>query len=330
MSHSGYSGPTRSQASGLKSQGRVYQKSSAQSQFGNGTVMTSGTVVYGLDNDYGKSADGILKIFQIFFGLLGWALLAALPYHEEIFVQGHTGVFHAALAILVIVWLITIFTYIFRLAGWCSENKTVMQMIATKGLLVQNLICCILMIIGGVLLVNNCKKFDMGQNVFSYGYGGSRNSYNNDRSYDADQFQGADGFNMQDRGSCSGINMLSPYCMRYPMKCKQFADECIELARGGQSNKYYHTAIVSVVFIFLTAILYLLGAILICKKEGADWLPGGDEDGENDVSFNQFDLNQSLNRNSWKKSRNQSRAVEGSIVNGQPNGNSTLKSNHLI
>ena len=95
--------------------------------------MTSGTVVYGLDNDYGKSADGILKIFQIFFGLLGWALLAALPYHEEIFVQGHTGVFHAALAILVIVWLITIFTYIFRFAGWCSENKTVMQMIATKG-----------------------------------------------------------------------------------------------------------------------------------------------------------------------------------------------------
>ena len=75
-------------------------------------------------------------------------------------------------------------------------------------------------------------------------------------------------------------------------------------------NKYYHTAIVSVVFIFLTAILYLVGAILICKKEGSDWLPGGDEDGENDVSFNQFDLNQSLNRNSWKKSRNQSRAVE--------------------
>ena len=101
--------------------------------------MTSGTVVYGLDNEYGKSADGILKIFQIFFGLLGWALLAALPYHEEIFVQGHTGVFHAALAILVITWLITIFTYIFRFAGWCSENKTVMQMIATKGLFYSNL-----------------------------------------------------------------------------------------------------------------------------------------------------------------------------------------------
>ena len=81
-------------------------------------------------------------------------------------------------------------------------------------------------------------------------------------------------------------------------------------------NKYYHTAIVSVVFIFLTAILYLVGAILICKKEGSDWLPGGDEDGENDVSFNQFDLNQSLNRNSWKKSRNQSRAVEVSDAFG--------------
>lgn len=77
------------------------------------------------------------------------------------------------------------------------------------------------------------------QNVFSYGYGGSRSNYNNDRSYDADQYQGADGFNMQDRGSCSGINMLSPYCMRYPMKCKQFADECIELARGGQSKFHF-------------------------------------------------------------------------------------------
>ena len=63
------------------------------------------------------------------------------------------------------------------------------------------------------------------------------------------------------------------------------------------------------VFIFLTAILYLIGAIIICTKEGSDWLPGGDEDG-NDISFNQHDLYQSLNRNSWKKSRNQSRAIE--------------------
>ena len=39
------------------------------------------------------------------------------------------------------------------------------------GLLVQNLLCCIFMIIAGVLLVNNCKKFDMGQvirNQFLY------------------------------------------------------------------------------------------------------------------------------------------------------------------
>ena len=35
------------------------------------------------------------------------------------------------------------------------------------GLLVQNLICCIFMIIGGVLLVNNCKKFDMGQVILN-------------------------------------------------------------------------------------------------------------------------------------------------------------------
>ena len=35
--------------------------------------------------------------------------------------------------------------------------------IVILGLLVQNLLCCIFMIIGGVLLVNNCKKFDMGQ-----------------------------------------------------------------------------------------------------------------------------------------------------------------------
>ena len=37
------------------------------------------------------------------------------------------------LALVVISWLITIFTYAFRFAGCCTENKAVMQMIQVKG-----------------------------------------------------------------------------------------------------------------------------------------------------------------------------------------------------
>ena len=52
-------------------------------------------------------------------------------------------------------------------------------------------------------------------------------------------------YHPSDKGSCSNFNMLSVHCIRYPDKCKQFAEECIKLATGGQDNKYYHTAVVS-------------------------------------------------------------------------------------
>ena len=69
------------------------------------------------------------------FGLLGWCLLASLPYYEEIYIGGrdNEAVFHVTLALVVIAWLITIFTYAFRFAGCCTENKAVMQMIQVKG-----------------------------------------------------------------------------------------------------------------------------------------------------------------------------------------------------
>ena len=57
-------------------------------QFSNRTMSTSGgTVVYGCDSAYGKSADGILKIIQITLGFLAWAMFASLPYYKEVFVQ---------------------------------------------------------------------------------------------------------------------------------------------------------------------------------------------------------------------------------------------------
>jgi len=37
-------------------------------------------------------------------------------------------------------------------------------------------------------------------------------------------------------GSCNRVNMLSPYCIREPQKCKQFAEDCIQLAREGSSK----------------------------------------------------------------------------------------------
>lgn len=142
--------------------------------------------------------------------------------------------------------------------------------------------------------------------------------------------QGLD-YHPSDKGSCSNFNMLSVHCIRYPDKCKQFAEECIKLATGGQDNKYYHTAVVSVrdprllnrvldeikykckvargslvlaVFIFLAAILYLAGAIWTLTKEGMEWLGYSTTDDEgHEVSFNQNDLERSLTRNSWKKSK---------------------------
>ena len=60
----------------------------SQRMFSNRTMSTSGgTVVYGCDNSYGKSADGILKIIQIVLGFLAWAMFASLPYYKEVFVQ---------------------------------------------------------------------------------------------------------------------------------------------------------------------------------------------------------------------------------------------------
>ena len=58
---------------------------------------------------------------------------------------------------------------------------------------------------------------------------------------------------------------------------------------------------------FLTALLHLASAIWICTKEGADWLPVGGDGGEGaEISFTEHDLNRSLTRNSWKKSKNRS------------------------
>ena len=53
---------------------------------------------------------------------------------QEIYVKGdNTAIFHISLTLIILAWLITLFTYVFRFAGWCTESKAVMQMIQTKG-----------------------------------------------------------------------------------------------------------------------------------------------------------------------------------------------------
>lgn len=60
-------------------------------------------------------------MFQIVFGLIGWSLLASLPYNEEIFVKGETLTFHITLALLISVWLVTVIIYILGISH--SDKK---------------------------------------------------------------------------------------------------------------------------------------------------------------------------------------------------------------
>jgi len=59
---------------------------------------TNGTVVYGIDDEYVKSTEGILSIVKIITGLFAWVMMAALPYTQMIYTGGETGQFHAVMA----------------------------------------------------------------------------------------------------------------------------------------------------------------------------------------------------------------------------------------
>ena len=72
--------------------------------------------------------------------------------------------------------------------------------------------------------MNNMDSGNMGNN----GYG--NNGYGNDL------------------GSCNRVNMLSPYCIREPQKCKQFAEDCIQLAREGSSKLLFQPNISSLLY----------------------------------------------------------------------------------
>jgi len=288
---------------------------------------SGGTVVYGCDSAYGKSADGILKIIQIILGFLAWAMFASLPYYKEVFVQGRTGVFHGTLALIIIPWLITLFFYVFRFSGWCIENKSVNAMMQRGGLLAQNVVCFLFTLIAGILLAQNMGKFDMGD--LSYGYGAYNGGYNDNYQ------QGGTNNNRQSSqpnrsfGNCKTFNILDPYCRMRPDECNKLFQECMKFGQGQQNNKYYYTAVTCDIFIFIVCALYLFGAIFVCKEEGAE-LFGGEDEG-NDVSFSERDMNRSMSRNSWKKSKNRE---EASIVTDlSPRDNSTMKTQqgrHLI
>lgn len=59
------------------------------------SVRTSETVVTGVDDQFVKSKEGILKILQVLFGAIAWIIMASLPYMRMIYTQGHTAPFHA-------------------------------------------------------------------------------------------------------------------------------------------------------------------------------------------------------------------------------------------
>ena len=61
-------------------------------------VTGGGTVVYGVDEEFVKSTEGILSIIKIICGLMAWILMAALPYTKMIYTAGETGPFHAVMA----------------------------------------------------------------------------------------------------------------------------------------------------------------------------------------------------------------------------------------
>ena len=59
------------------------------------SVRTSETVVTGVDDQFVRSKEGILKILQVLFGAIAWIIMASLPYMRMIYTQGHTAPFHA-------------------------------------------------------------------------------------------------------------------------------------------------------------------------------------------------------------------------------------------
>lgn len=83
-------------------------------------------------NGFAVGPDGILKMLQIIFGLIGWSLLASLPYNEEIFVKGETLTFHITLALLISVWLVTVIIYILGISH--SDKKDSMLPLNGPGL----------------------------------------------------------------------------------------------------------------------------------------------------------------------------------------------------
>ena len=163
---------------------------------------------------------------------------------DKTILQGRTGVFHGTLALIIIPWLITLFFYIFRFSGWCIENKSVNSLIQRGGLLAQNVICLILMLIAGILLSQNMGKFDFGDvSIFRYrliwqiisqlSYGSWQNNRDFSREYES---QRGSGPGSPSFGNCKGFNTLDPYCQMYPDECRKFFDECMKFGTGQQSE----------------------------------------------------------------------------------------------
>lgn len=301
-----------------------------------GSTMTGvtgggGTVVYGVDEEFAKSTEGILSIIKILCGAMAWILMATLPYTQMIYTGGETGKFHVCMAFLIIGWLITVFFFVIRLGGWLMDNKFWANTTTSKGVFALNLGCALVYVIAGAILASGAKQFDMGWSAMS-AYGGQQGTYNRygyetQGSVRETEQQGGSTDKVE-FGGCDNFNVNQPYCGRYPQECRNYFEECMKLASGIGYNKYYINAIVCVVFIFITVILHLISAVIACKGTAEEYLADEGDDVANDVEVTNVDLNTSLRSHSWKRSQKRSNRgdEQTSIINEKPRDTSTVKS----
>jgi len=311
------------------------------------SVRTSDTVVTGVDDQFVKSREGILKILQVLFGAISWIIMASLPYMRMIYTQGHTAPFHAIMTLELLAWIATVLILISKACGTGMNSKGFAGcMYKSTWVFVVNAVLFLFFLISACILATNAKRFDLGSSAYSsfgnrgkvqemnrYGYEIGRSSQGGDES----------GFNL---GSCDSFNVNQPYCAMHAEECRKFFDDCMKIASGTGYNKYYVNAITACVFAFITTILYLVSMVLAFVDGG--WTPSipdlstfnplDKEEISNDIEFgNNDDLNRSLRKNTWKNQTKNGRSSKAEISYSEANSgivkpklSSTLSKNSVF
>lgn len=311
------------------------------------SVRTSETVVTGVDDQFVKSKEGILKILQVLFGAIAWIIMASLPYMRMIYTQGHTAPFHAIMTLELLAWIATVLILISKACGTGMNSKGFAGcMYKSTWVFVVNAVLFLFFLISACILATNAKRFDLGSSAYSsfgnrgkvqemnrYGYEIGRSTQDGD----------AGGFNL---GSCDSFNVNQPYCAMHAEECRKFFDDCMKIASGTGYNKYYVNAITACVFAFITTILYLASMVLAFVDGG--WTPSipdlstfnplDKEEISNDIEFGNDDaLNRSLRKNTWKNQTKNGRSSKAEISYSEANSgivkpklSSTLSKNSVF